>query len=168
MAIHLAKASYPAPATKHMLLAKYTLAGVFILVTLAQLFAFEKMGTVLSAELPHSLGALVKPIAAILVVLEAAAVPSLLDVSLSPLARACSRLAGIFVWIVWYFVIYGGILSSQFVNSGLLGDKIMMPAHFLTLLLVMILFACTITVHYMDVRRVTELSSHAKNAKIRR
>ena len=166
MRFHLASASYPVPATRRLTYVKYAAAAIFVILALAQLFAFEKMGAIIGAELRPGLHDLGKLLATAIVVLEVAAVPGFLNIALSPAARYCSRVASVVVWVVWYFVILGGMLTNRIVNSGILGDKIDVPAHFATLILVMIVCCGMIVVQYFDVRR-THLSKTTKSAKIR-
>lgn len=146
------KATYPYPVSRRLLWARFTMAVVFIVLALAQLFAFEKMGTVLESLLPGLSHPLAKPLAAVIVLLEVAAIPSFLIISLSPLARICSRFAGLLVMITWYGLIYYGIATAQVENSGLLGSSINIPANIIALLAVMVIFAATFVVHYSDVR----------------
>lgn len=152
MKLHLAKASYSHPASKRILYARYALAAIFVILILAQLFAFEKMGTTIAGLVPGLAVALAKPFAAIIVVLEVAALPSLLVVPLSPLARVCSRVAGPLAMVVWYVVIYCGMLTARVPNSGLFGSDVTIPANFLSLLFVMIIFAAVVSVQYADAK----------------
>lgn len=154
MHLHLPKADYWPLPPKRLMYVRYALAGVFIVLVLAQLFAFEKMGTLISGDLPELPHELATPLAALLVALEVAALPCLLIMPLSPLGRICSRLAGPLSLAMWYVLIYCGILTARLPNSGLLGEKVNIPTNFLALLIVMILFAVTVAVQYVDVKSV--------------
>jgi len=131
---------------------RYGVAAFFVIITLAQLFAFEKFGTTINELVPSFSMRGSEIVAAIIVVLEVAALPSLLIVALSPLARALSRLAGPLVLIAWYVLVYCGILTARMPNSGLLGSDIHLPASFWVLLVVMIAFVATVATQYFDMR----------------
>lgn len=152
MKFHLAEASYAPPASKRILYARYGLAAVFVILIVAQLFAFEKMGTTMAGLLPSLSQAFAKLLAALVVVLEVAALPSLLVMALSPLARICSRVAGPLAMALWYVLIYCGMMTARMPNSGLLGDDVSVPTNFLSLLVVMVLFAATVAVQYIDAK----------------
>lgn len=152
MKLHLAKAEYPHPVSRRILYARYVLVAIFVLLVLAQLFAFEKMGATLSTLLPGLASGLAKPLGALIVALEVATLPSLLVMALSPLARLCSRLSGPLVMVIWYVVVYCGMLTARLPNTGLLGSEIHVSANFLSLLVVMILFAVTVAIQYIDTR----------------
>lgn len=152
MSIHLATARYPLPVSRRLLWIRYGVAAFFVIIALAQLFAFEKFGTTIGNLVPSFTDRDSDVVAAIIVVLEVAALPSLLIVALSPLARVLSRIAGPLVLVLWYMLIYCGIRTAHVPNSGLLGSDIHLSADLWVLLFVMISFVVTVAVQYIDMK----------------
>lgn len=150
MPIQLSKASYPLPVSRQLLWTRYGIAAFFVIIVLAQLFAFSKFGATIGELAPTFSTRASQVTAAIVVVLEVAALPSLLIVALSPLARVLSRLAGPLVLALWYVLIYCGIRTAHLPNSGLLGSDIHLHANFWVLLIVMIAFVIVATTQYLD------------------
>ncbi|HEU0266742.1 MAG TPA: hypothetical protein VFQ70_03890 [Candidatus Saccharimonadaceae bacterium] len=152
MSVHFAQASYPLPVSRRLLSARYTLAAFFIIIVLAQLFAFSKLGATIQALVPMFSLRACQVTATVAVVLEVATLPGLLIVALSPLARVLSRIAGPLVLALWYGLVYCGIRTAHVPNSGLLGSDVRVTADFWTLLAVMIIFVITCAIQYFDIR----------------
>lgn len=150
--LHFVKATYPLPVRRRLLWVRYAVAAFFVIITLAQLFAFIKMGDTIGQLVPAMSPRFDQVTAAVIVVLEVVALPSLLIVALSPAARVLSRVAGPLVLLVWYVLIYFGILTARIPNSGLLGSDVHLPANFWVLLIVIIAFVVTVATHYVDIR----------------
>lgn len=135
-----------------MLVARVTLAGIFTVMVLAQLIAFEKFPDIIATLLPGSIRGWSDMIAVAVVSLEVLAVPSLLMVPLSKAARWTSRFAGLVVVMLWYGLIFSGILRTYELNSGLLGSKVFVPANLVWLLAMIALFSVLLFVQARDIR----------------
>lgn len=104
------------------------LAGILIIMLVGQLFTFEKFPTVLQSLGFFSSEESSRIVSSLIVIFELAALPFLLRMRLSPLARICSMTAG------WSALLYW-LLTSIFLNatlnisdnSGVLGDTIAIP-----------------------------------------
>lgn len=138
------KAQYPRAISQPILWLRLVLAAVFTLMALGQLFAFEKFPDILAQQLPESMAGWVQPLAALLVVLEIAAVASLLVVKLSPLARWLGDAAALATPIIWYLIVFSGMSKITPLNSGILGTKIELEANFWLLLGFVLLFGLTV------------------------
>jgi hypothetical protein len=112
----------PRPKNKYVQAAGVGLAGLIIVMVVAQLFTFEKFPDVVVAmALPYG-DAFAQFRAASIVTLEVAALPFLLSMRLSRLARIISMIAGWMVIAAWTFV---ALWTYGFdVNSGFLGATI--------------------------------------------
>jgi hypothetical protein len=112
----------PAPVlkTKNVHQISMILAGFIILMVVAQLFSFEKFPEVL-ANISIIDDSFASVWAAIIVVLEVAALPFLLRMVLSPLARTCSMVAGWLVTAVWVVLT---IAAASLSVSPLLGATV--------------------------------------------
>lgn len=128
MSVFVQATPAPKPKTKNIRTVGVALAGVFVIMAVAQLFTFEKFADVISAMwLPGGDG--VSSVrAALIVALEIGAVPFLLAMHLSPLMRICSMAAGWMAIAAWFATtIFQNISSSVIVNSGLLGATVKLP-----------------------------------------
>ena len=95
-----------------------------------QLFTFEKFpGVIMQLGLPWNNEIAASLQAALLVILEVAALPFLLFMPLSRLARVVSMVAGWMV-IVWWvgITLWSNGATTESLNSGLLGATIELPA----------------------------------------
>ena len=116
------------PKTKNIRTVGLGLAGVFVVMAVAQLFTFEKFPEVITAMwLPGD--ELFSPVrAAVIVTLEVAAVPFLLSMRLSPAMRFISMVAGWMAIVAWLVAtIWQNISSGVISNSGLLGASVSLP-----------------------------------------
>lgn len=166
MKLQFATSSYPAPVSRRLALAKYALAGVFVVIALAQLFAFEDMGAIFAKELGLNSSVQGNLVAVGIVLLEVCAVASLIEVALSPAMRLLSRLASMLAWVAWYLVVLKGMLSNQVINSGLLGDKVSIHATLTLLMAILGMLIVTGMVQYRDLQRSHALRTVSKGAKI--
>ena len=146
--------SYPAKMSKNMLIVRVALAGIFTVMALTQLIAFEKFPDIIAALLPGSIRGWADMVAVAIVSLEVVAVPSLLVVPLSKAARWVSRFAGLVVVMLWYGLIFSGILRTYELNSGLLGEKIFVPANLAWLIAMVALFSILLFVQARDIRSI--------------
>jgi len=95
----------PEPKTKNVKTISSFLAGVFVVMVVAQLFSYEHFPDVMSLFFNSS--QLVLVVAACIVTLEVAAIPFLLRMQLSPAARYVSMVAGWLVALFWLIVSLG-------------------------------------------------------------
>lgn len=103
-------------------------AGVFIVLAVAQLFTFERFATVLSGMwLPG--GSVYSSIyAALIVIVEVFTVPYLLGMALSPLMRVMSMVLGWLAVVIWFVLfLWQNLSSSVIVDSGILGGTVHVP-----------------------------------------
>lgn len=98
-------ATSAAPArTRGALIASYVTAALLVTVTLLQLFRFEYMPDVVREYELFGMGAESLIVAAILVTVQVAALPFLLRLPLSPLARVLSMIAGWIAVAAWLVI----------------------------------------------------------------
>lgn len=112
----------PQPKTKNVSKVALLFGGLILIMTIAQLFHFEKFIPLIEDfDLPG--GELTAHLfAASIVTLEVASLPFLLRMYLSPAMRFVSMISGWIVVILWLFVqIYLNLQHSSTENSGLLG-----------------------------------------------
>ena len=103
----------------------FTLACVYLVMAVAQLFSYEDFGDVVAGYGFAGGEATVVIIAALLPLLEVLALPYLLSMKFSAASRRISRLAVFAVPILWLLVaIVSNIVASDGINSGLLGATI--------------------------------------------
>lgn len=102
-------------------------AAVMVLLAVAQLFTFEDFSEIFAGTygMPGN-GAFV--FAALVVSFEVAAIPFLLRMTLSPLARLSSMIAGWVVSVAWAILAVWASIQSEGMNIGLLGATIETPA----------------------------------------
>lgn len=114
----------PKPKSKYIQPMSLFLAGVLMIMAVAQLFTYEDFASVLSAlGFERSTG-----IAVVIVVAEVMSLPFLLFMNLSPAARAASMFAGWVAigWWVWAQLI-SNLARHGDINSGLLGATLEIP-----------------------------------------
>ena len=113
----------PEPKTKNVKTISSFLAGVFVVMVVAQLFSYEHFPDVMSLFFNSS--QLVLVVAACIVTLEVAAIPFLLRMQLSPAARYVSMVAGWLVALFWLIVSLGAAATwGTYDNAGFLGDTV--------------------------------------------
>jgi len=104
------------------------LAFVFIAMSVAQMFTYEKFPETLSGLwLP---GGMVTAhlLAALIVIFEVMALPFLLFMRLSPLMRIISMVSGWLVVGIWFgLTLWENLSPNAIGNSGLLGDTVSLP-----------------------------------------
>jgi hypothetical protein len=116
------------PKTKNIRTVGVALAGVFVVMAVAQLFTYEEFPGVIAAMwLPW--GEDVASVrAALIVVLEVAAVPFLLAMRLSPAMRFLSMISGWLVVAAWFAAsVLQNMSSGVIANSGFLGAAVKLP-----------------------------------------
>ena len=125
MSFFVRSTAAPKPKTKNIRPVSLLLAGIFIVMAVAQLFTFEDFpGVIIQMNLPGG-EMFASPRAALIVILEIAALPFLLFMQLSPAARAFSMFAGWAVVIVWMATsLWTNIVVMATVNSGFLGATV--------------------------------------------
>lgn len=111
-----------------VLYARLYLALFFVVAVLSQLFAFEDYPAIISDYGVPLLSALSVPFAVLIVLLEIAAIPSLLGMSLSQELYRFSMIAGWTILVYWFSVGFWQSLSADLIaNAGLFGAKVMLP-----------------------------------------
>jgi hypothetical protein len=132
------------PETKNAQTIGLVVAGVFIVMAVAQLFTFEKFPAVIANMwLPG--GDQWAPVrAALIVIFEVFAIPFLLRMQLSPLMRVCSMILGWVVIAGWLVATLWENLSGDVIsNSGLLGATMHLPNGWWSVFLVIALGVLT-------------------------
>lgn len=120
--------SAPKPKTETIQPVSLALAGVFILIAVAQLFTFEKFSSVITNMWIVGGDAFAPVWAAIIVTLEVTAVPFLFMMQLSPAARFVSMVAGWLSIALWLGIfIWQNTEHAVVANSGILGDTLRVP-----------------------------------------
>ncbi|HEU4715811.1 MAG TPA: MauE/DoxX family redox-associated membrane protein [Candidatus Saccharimonadales bacterium] len=128
MSVFVQATQAPKPKTKNIRTVGVALAGVFVVMAVAQLFTFEDFPAVIAAMwLPGGEG--LAPVrAAFIVALEVGAVPFLLGMRLSPAMRVCSMVAGWLAILAWFVVtIMQNLSTGVIVNNGMLGATVKLP-----------------------------------------
>lgn len=105
----------------------YGTAATIVMLAVAQLFTFEDLGQVFASTYGMPGGAALI-FAALIVSFEVAAIPFLLGMAQSPLARVCSMVAGWIVTLAWIVLTIWSLIRSADMNTGLLGATIDIPA----------------------------------------
>lgn len=102
-----------------------TLAAIFVLLAVAQLYSYEDFPNIItSMGLPGG-RFFANVYAALLVTGEVVAIPFLLSMRLSPAMRALSMIAGWCVIVAWLFVsFYINMTTNAITNGGVLGATI--------------------------------------------
>ena len=102
-----------------------TLAGVYLVMAVAQLFSYEDFGGVVAGYGFAGGDTAVFVVAVLLPLLEVLALPYLLSMKLSVMARRISRISVLVAPCLWLLVaIVANIVASDGINSGLLGATI--------------------------------------------
>ena len=118
----------PRPKTETVRTISIALAGVFVLLAVAQLFTFEKFPAVIAAMWLPGDDALASVRAALIVTLEVAAVPFFLSMRLSPAMRVVSMVAGWCTIAAWLCAsVWQNVSGNVIASSGLLGATIKLP-----------------------------------------
>jgi hypothetical protein len=129
MSIFVTATPAPVPKTKDVKRLATFLAGVLVVMAVAQLFTFEEFLVLVDAfSLPFGAG-MTHVFVAVLILAEVLALPFLLRMPLSPLFRWVSVVCGWFVPLAWLFVSVWLVSAPGFVtNVGFLGTAVqMMP-----------------------------------------
>lgn len=137
----LAEAQYAAqPRSGRTKVVAWAYAAVLVVMTLGQLFSFEKFLPLIEGyELPGGIG-MATLIACLAVTLQVFAVPFLLRMPLSPLMRWVSLGSGIAVALLWLVLGIVAVAStSDMTNSGVLGIKVVVPFGIVQLLWAVVL-----------------------------
>jgi hypothetical protein len=118
----------PRPKSKNIRPIAIVLVAIFTVMAVAQLFTYERFADVLNAyDLPGGV-ATATIAAAWLVVAEVAAIPFLLGMRLSPLARMTGVIAGWLVVIGWLKLSVWGVFTGNTPdNVGIFGDTLVLP-----------------------------------------
>ncbi len=113
----------PKPKTKNIFLISVATAGVFVVLAVAQLFTYEKFPAFLAEVWGNEETVKTHLSAALIVIVEVAAIPFLLSMRLSPAMRFVSMISGWLVAAVWLIgSLQGNILGVA--NSAFLGATI--------------------------------------------
>ena len=119
----------PQPKNKNIQSVRLIFAGLLVLLLTSQLFMFEKFPDVIDKmSLPWSTDAAPLVWAALVVVLETAALPFLLLMPLSRAARAVSMIAGWMVVVWWMMASLWLNMTGESLNSGFLGATLDVPS----------------------------------------
>lgn len=103
------------------------LAGIFVVMALAQLFALDKFQTLLiDFDLGGQRFAVI--LSALLPVCEVFALPFLLRMYVSPLMRAMSLACGWFAVIAWLYISVATTILRSAHDAGFLGGAVSLPA----------------------------------------
>lgn len=128
MSLFVQATAAPRPKTKNIRTIGIALAGVFIVMAVAQLFTFEKFPDVITAMWLPGGEDFSSVRAALIVCLEVGAIPFLLAMRLSPAARILSMVSGWCAILAWFAAsILQNINSGVIANSGLLGATVKLP-----------------------------------------
>jgi hypothetical protein len=116
------------PKSKNVQIAGVVLAALLTIMLVGQLFTYEKFAEVIQGFGFFSGSDITSIIAALIVTFELAALPFLLRMRLSPLARIVSMVVGWTVLLFWLGISFWlNITLSLSPNSGVLGDTIKLP-----------------------------------------
>lgn len=128
MSIFVQATKAPQPKTKNVQTISLVVAGVFIVMAVAQLFTFEKLPAVITALWLPGGEQWAGVRGALIVTFEVLAIPFLLRMQLSPLMRFCSMVFGWMVITGWLFATLWENLSGNVIsNNGLLGATVRLP-----------------------------------------
>lgn len=104
------------------------LAGMFVVMAVAQLFTFEDFPGLVTGFLLPTGDRLAPVVAALIVLGEVVSVPFLLGMSLSPLARWCGMVSGWLVVGAWFVIsIWLNVTASAATTAGFLGVTVKLP-----------------------------------------
>ena len=127
--MHFAKAqATQKPSQFSIKAASVYVAFFFVVAATAQLFAFENFPQVIESYGTPFDNGYASLMAAIIVILEVFAIPSLLWMKMSPLMRVVSATSGWLVLLYWLFVgIWQGSVDYHIANAGLFGAEVIVP-----------------------------------------
>lgn len=116
------------PKSRGSQIAAIVLVAFLIIMVVGQLFTYEKFADVMNAFGLFASKGTATIVAALIVTFEVAALPFLLRMRLSPLARVISMVAGWGVLLFWLGLsCYLNITINLAPNSGVLGDTVKLP-----------------------------------------
>lgn len=130
------------------------LAGVFVIMAVSQLFKFEEFpGVIKDMWLP--MGDTCSYIyASIIVILEVFAVPILLNIKLSWLARITGIISGCLVLAIWIFILlWQNLTINALGNAGLLGATLPMPVGWWTVVVILLVSIFAVFVYRKECRQ---------------
>lgn len=128
MSLFVQATAAPRPKTKNIRTVGIALAGVFVVMAVAQLFTFEKFPDVIKAMWLPGGDEVASVRAALIICLEVGAIPFLLSMRLSPAMRFLSMLSGWAVVLAWLAAsLWQNLGSAVIANSGLLGATVKLP-----------------------------------------
>lgn len=137
MSVFVQATQAPKPKTKNIRTVGVALAGVFVVMAVAQLFTFEDFPAVIAAMWLPGGEDIASVRAAFIVALEVGAVPFLLGMRLSPAMRVCSMVAGWLAILAWFVAtIMQNLSTGVIVNSGMLGATVQLPVGWWNTLLI--------------------------------
>lgn len=117
----------PTPKTANIRIVSLLLAGIFMIMVVAQLFTFEDYSEVVADITGLSIASATIAAAAI-VVFEVIALPFLFSMRLSVLGRIVSMFSGWLTAIGWLLIaLYGNVAIGSASNSGILGATVPLP-----------------------------------------
>lgn len=104
-----------------------SVAIIFSLMLLLQLFTFEKIPVIFSVLLVLD-GGYASVIAGLIVIAELLSLPFLLGMSLSPLMRITSLVSGLFAVTFWYGIgLFTTFWGDSSLGTGIAGGKVILP-----------------------------------------
>jgi hypothetical protein len=114
------------PRSEQAKIVAWVLAGLLVVMVIAQLYAFEDFIPLISINyFPSSSYGLASLVGCLIVLCEVFALPFLLRMALSPLMRWFSLVCSVAAPLLWLGLTFFAIISNQFVdNYGLLGSKV--------------------------------------------
>lgn len=116
------------PKTSNIRVVSLTLAAVFVMLAVTQLFKFESFPAVIAGFWLPGGEPTSKLVAALLVTGEVMALPFLLSIRLSPAMRVCSMVLGWLTIAGWLFLALWANLTTNVVGSmGLFGATLRLP-----------------------------------------
>lgn len=114
---------------KSVLIASLSLAGLYIVMAVGQLFSFEKFPNLMSGYWLLGDQVAVHLVAALIVTAEVFSLPFLLRMAVSPLMRILSLVAGWYAALTWLVLgIWVVVTTNSVQNSGVLGASVRLPA----------------------------------------
>lgn len=143
------EAQYPALRTSRVQIVGIVGAGLLVLMLVAQLYSYENLASILSVVLPYGDQTLITVTAALIVIAELFTLPWLLGMKLSHLFRALSAVIGLAIGSFWLMV---ALTNAHAINSGLLGEKVVIPGGLLALGWALALLSCLLCVFFYDTR----------------
>lgn len=144
--------SYGPKRTKKTQAIALAVAGLFIVMLLAQLFSYEDFAITLGGLMPFSNSSLLSITAAMVVLTELLALPYLLGMYLSPLMRIVSGSLGAGISVFWMFTSF---TNSHAGNSGLFSTTIELPGGILATAWSLLLFVGMVLIIRADTRVFT-------------